>query len=108
MTTYVNHRGEPIDLKTLMGKAAEQRKTMGVRGRREPTPSGYAAPPGTGPEGKTCADCKHKHTMHGAGKKSWIKCDLMRGEWTGGRGSDILAGSLACKHFEAKEEHGSD
>lgn len=102
--SFVNCNGEPIDMKALIAKALVHRKVLGPDGRkRKPTiPSGYAALPGTGPEGKTCRDCKHKQTQSNTGAKSWIKCVLMRAAWTHGPGSDIRAGSPACRRFEPK------
>lgn len=101
--TFLNIHGEPIDMKALAAKAPAHRAIMGSKPKRKPTqPKGYAALPGTGPEGKTCRDCKHKQTQSNTGRKSWIKCVLMRGKWTNGPGSDIRAGSPACSRFEQK------
>jgi hypothetical protein len=61
---------------------------------------GYAAAPGSGPEGKTCGDCTHYRSVDG-GSRSYPKCDLMRAHWTRGPGSDIKAGSPACRLFES-------
>ena len=100
---FVNCNGEPVDFKALGAKAAEHRAVVG-RVKRKPTqPKGYAADPGSGPEGKTCRHCKHKVTLSNTGRKSWIKCELMRGKWTSGPGTDIRAGSPACNRFEPKE-----
>lgn len=63
--------------------------------------TGYAAPPGTGPEGETCKTCKHIYRKRLAG--TYIKCDLMRAIWTGGGGTDIKAGSPACARWEAPD-----
>jgi hypothetical protein len=102
---HVNIHGQPFDFDAARAKAPEHRKLMsGDSRKRKPTqPKGYAAAPGTGPEGKTCRDCQHKHTMSNTGAKSWIKCDLMRAAWTHGPGSDIRAGSPACRRFEPKQ-----
>jgi hypothetical protein len=101
--TFVNVHGEPIDMTALRAKAPDHRAINGTGKKRKPTePKGYAAVPGTGPEGKTCRDCKHKQTMSNTGNKSWIKCDLMKAAWTHGPGSDIRAGSPACRRFEEK------
>lgn len=64
------------------------------------TPNGYADIPGTGPEGKTCGDCAHVARLGGGHSRQWHKCELMRGYWTGGRRTDILARSKACRKFE--------
>jgi hypothetical protein len=99
--SFVNINGEPLDMRALAAKAPAQRAIVGSK--RKPTiPRGYAALPGTGPEGKTCRDCKHKQTQSNTGNKSWIKCELMRAAWTHGPGSDIRAGSPACRRFEPK------
>lgn len=103
--TFVNVHGEPIDMKALAAKAPEHRAILGPDSKkRKPTvPKGYAALPGSGPEGKTCRGCKHKVTMSNTGAKSWIKCELMKAAWTHGPGSDIRASSPACRRFEPKE-----
>lgn len=62
---------------------------------------GYAADPGTGPAGKTCKDCAHKRTIRSnSGSKSWVKCAAASERWTNGEGSDIKAGSPACRLFQ--------
>jgi hypothetical protein len=65
---------------------------------RGPIPSGYAASPGTGPEGETCGSCKHLFRNQLA--KTYLKCSLMRACWTGGRKTDVLSRSPACKFWE--------
>ena len=67
----------------------------------KPGTGGYAAKPGTGPEGKTCRDCRH-YCRRGNGSKTYLKCGLMRDQWTGGPGTDIKAGAAACHYFEAR------
>lgn len=56
---------------------------------------GYAAPPGTGPAGETCGSCEHLYRNRMA--KTYLKCSLMSGVWTGGAGTDILAKAPACR-----------
>lgn len=60
-----------------------------------------AAPVGSGPEGKTCRDCRHylRVQYHG---KVYRKCGLMERHWTHGPGTDIKAGWAACREFEEK------
>lgn len=105
--TFVNHKGEPIDWAALTAAVAEKRRrsrAAGISHGRKPTvKNGYAAQPGTGPEGMTCRGCKHKTTLSNTGSKSWIKCELRRSTWTGGEGTDIKASSPACSKFEAKD-----
>lgn len=71
-----------------------------VRGKHYVEPRGYAAMPGTGPEGKTCRDCAHYARVGTGSGKVFPKCRLARAKWTCGRGSDILARAPACKLFE--------
>lgn len=71
-----------------------------VPGKRKPTqPRGYADIPGTGPVGKKCRNCKH-YVYRGGTAGTYRKCDLMRTRWTNGTGTDIRAGSPACRRFE--------
>lgn len=71
------------------------------RKSRKPTqPKGYAAPPGTGPEGETCKTCAHIHRNEMS--KTYLKCGLMSAHWTGGPATDIRAGWPACRLWEPK------
>jgi hypothetical protein len=63
--------------------------------RKDPKPKGYAAAPGTGPSDETCGSCGNHSIVHQA--KTYHKCALMRQTWTGGRATDILVRSPACK-----------
>jgi hypothetical protein len=75
------------------------------RGKHYVEPRGYAALPGTGPEGKQCRHCAHyTHASGVAG--SYPKCGANRAKWTGGRGSDILAKAPACSKFTPTPEGG--
>lgn len=69
--------------------------------RRSASPGGYAAKPGTGPDGEDCGTCRHIERIRYA--KTYLKCGLMRHVWTGGPGTDIRAGSPACDKWEAKQ-----
>jgi len=66
-------------------------------------PNGYYAPPGTGPAGHTCGDCKYKTVNPGRTAKIYHKCERSRGRWTGGAGTDIRVRSPACSGWAAKE-----
>lgn len=68
-----------------------------VRGKHYIEPRGYAFHPGTGPAGETCGSCKHDQRH-----RKWHKCALNTRR-TGGRGTDILARSPACKYWENGE-----
>lgn len=71
----------------------------GTDKRRVTQPKGYAAPPGTGPQGETCKTCEHYVRRDGSAKK-YLKCALVRARWTNGPGTDIKAGSPACLYWE--------
>ena len=102
--SFVNIHGHPInwaDLRERQWEHAKRLRSQGVASGRKPTvKNGYAAPPGTGPHLKQCADCKHKHSFGQGGGKHYIKCELRRATWTNGEGTDILARSPACNKFE--------
>jgi hypothetical protein len=74
--------------------------TVHVPGKRKPTvPKGYAAQPGSGPDGETCKTCAHYTRVHyQAG--IFRKCGLNEAKWTHGPGSDIKARSPACAKWE--------
>ncbi|MBE7204819.1 MAG: hypothetical protein INR70_44445 [Parafilimonas terrae] len=61
------------------------------------TPKGYAALPGTGPAGETCASCGHLVRRQMA--RVYLKCGLMRRGWTGGIASDVRAKAPACSRW---------
>lgn len=60
---------------------------------------GYAARPGSGPEGETCKTCKHR-TGHGRGK-TYHKCGLVK--WSFGAGTDVRLCSPACELWESAQ-----
>jgi hypothetical protein len=74
--------------------AERKRRKRRLAGR----PLGYAALPGTGPEGETCKTCAHLYRNRMA--KTYLKCGLMRAVWTGGGATDVLARSPACRRWE--------
>jgi hypothetical protein len=85
----VNIFGEPITLTPLRGKHYVQ-------------PRGYAGRPGSGPKGESCGTCAHAARFKQS--KCWIKCELNRAKWTGGRATDILAGTAACGKWKPGDE----
>jgi hypothetical protein len=87
---------EPIEALNIFG---EPIKLQPSHGKHYVQPRGYVCPPGTGPRGETCRTCKNANRMRG-GSKRWIKCGLNRARWTGGRATDILARSPACRKWE--------
>jgi hypothetical protein len=68
------------------------------KGSRDETARGYAARPGSGPAGETCATCKHLCRIRHA--KTYLKCGLVKHAWTGGPKTDIRAKSPACQLWE--------
>lgn len=85
-------------MKDLFGNevsVAQARAMLAKKGRE---PKGYAAPPGTGPDGETCKTCRHIYRNRMA--KTYLKCSLMQAVWTGGPGSDIRASAPACRKWE--------
>ena len=60
-------------------------------------PNGYAAPPGTGPEGETCGSCRWLYRNHLS--KTYLKCQKMSPFWTGGPKTDIRAKAPACREW---------
>lgn len=101
---FVNIKGEPVDLRAQMDEAARrrylERKAAAPEKRKPTVKRGYAAQPGTGPEGETCKTCKHKRSFGNPGKH-FVKCGLRRDTWTHGEGTDILARSPACSKWGA-------
>lgn len=85
-------------MKDLLGNEVTIEEARALKKRREPTPNGYAWAPGTGPAGETCGSCVSLHRNELA--KTYLKCERNRAKWTGGRKSDILARSPACKFWE--------
>lgn len=75
---------------------AQRRELLG---RKYPK-NGYAAPPGTGPEGETCGSCEHKAVNQMYSKKRFYKCGLIHATWTRSYGTDIKVGSPACRKWE--------
>lgn len=61
---------------------------------------GYAAHPGTGPEGETCGSCRHV-TGHRR-SRTYYKCGLV--QMTFGPGTDIRLKSPACWRWEKEKE----
>jgi hypothetical protein len=88
--------GEP-----LTQEPTPQLEASGKKKRKPTRPNGYAAQPGTGPEGETCGTCKHHCQIRYS--RTYHKCGLIRHLWTGGPGSDILVRSPACRSWEAAD-----
>lgn len=83
-------KGKQLTFPTLGGEVV----TVHQRGKHYVQPRGYAYFPGTGPKGETCKTCRHAIKF-----RRWYKCDAASSRWTGGRGTDILAGAPACKYW---------
>jgi hypothetical protein len=65
---------------------------------KSPEASGYAAVPGSGPEGEMCKSCDHLSQIRGYAKR-FHKCRLMARVWTNGKKTDVLVRSPACAHW---------
>jgi hypothetical protein len=90
--------GGLLSYRTADGRTIEAKP----RGKHYIEPRGYAAKPGTGPEGESCKSCRH--SIHaGTGGKRFPKCELMLACWTSSRRTDILMGAAACSKWERDE-----
>lgn len=78
---------------------ARARRGVGRKRGADPEPNGYAGIAGTGPKGETCKTCRHLYRNQRS-QKTYLKCELFRPFWTGGRKTDVLAKSPACNHWE--------
>ena len=65
----------------------------------QPKAAGYAAPPGSGPEGETCGTCLSCRFKVIRGRRVY-KCGRMTRSWTHGRESDVSVRSPACELHE--------
>ena len=54
---------------------------------------------GRGPKGETCGTCAHL-VRRQSNVRFYLKCGLMRHNWTNGYGTDIRARWPACEHWE--------
>lgn len=88
--------GEPIKREGAMTDAERKR----ARRRAAERPKGYAAPPGSGPQGETCGSCAHHTTREYA--KTYHKCALIKA--TKGPGTDIRVRSPACSRWAKPED----
>lgn len=70
-----------------------------VKKRKNTQAHGYAAMPGTGPDGETCKTCDHSYKRDGNSKSYW-KCDLVQA--TSGTGTDIRISWPACHRWAKK------
>ena len=87
-------------MRDLLGNEITEEQALRQMKRKSTPKKGYAAPPGTGPEGETCGSCRHLAYVWHA--KKYFKCGLMRAHWTGGAGTDVLKRAPACRNWEAK------
>ena len=85
-------------MRDMFGNEVSVAEARVLLGRKTTQPKGYAAPPGTGPEGETCKSCRYIYRNEMS--KTYLKCELNRANWTGGPGSDIRASAPACRKWE--------
>ena len=86
-------------MRDMFGNPVTEAEARALIARRDPMPAGYAAQPGSGPEGETCGSCAQLVRIRMA--KTYLKCALTRAAWTGGRKTDVLARAPACSRWEA-------
>lgn len=89
-------------MKDLFGNPVTEEQVRAMKkkkGRGSTQPRGYAAKPGTGPEGETCGSCRYKYARDLA--KTYLKCLLTYAAWTGGGKTDIRASAPACAKWTA-------
>lgn len=102
---YANAQtGELVDPEMVHEALGGRRKgamTSAERARlrqRQPKRTGYAAPPGSGPQGSRCWDCVNRRLVESPARRRFWKCALVK--WTNGAGTDIRLRSPACSRFE--------
>ncbi len=91
--------GQPAPFQALLQEGAEGGQPGGEMATKA---RGYAARPGTGPAGETCATCRHCVCREMGSR--WYKCGKVRHLWTGGVKTDIRTGAPACEHWERLPE----
>lgn len=100
---------KPPEQATIFGVPEPARPVRGVYRSSEPA-AGYAAPPGTGPQGESCGSCTHCRVRtqvlgsrrgNRGKQRRFYKCGVMFPSWTTTRSSDVLAHSPACRRWEA-------
>lgn len=87
-------------------EVSEEGARLLLKVRRGTQPKGYASQPGTGPSGETCGTCAHLYRNRLA--KTYLKCALMSRIWTGGRATDVLARSPACRNWAKPAPEGGE
>lgn len=87
----------------LFGQPVIDRPQFTAHGKkkRDETPKGYAARPGSGPAGETCKTCANASLNTGY-SKNYYKCLLLQRVWTSSYGTDIRLKSPACSYLQPK------
>lgn len=86
-----------VSYMTVNGRTVEVRK----RGKHYIAPRGGVDRPSTGPDGETCGSCRYLVRIQMA--KTYLKCGLNRGKWTGGGKTDVRSRWKACSRWEKRE-----
>lgn len=74
-------------------------KVPAKHGKHHVTRRGYAWKPGTGPDGEKCKGCSFAERH-----RKWAKCGHSSApRHTGGKGTDILLNSPACKFWKKSQ-----
>lgn len=92
MTPDVDLFGAPIAHPEDLRKDGRRRKV------------GYAARPGSGPDGRRCSSCKHYGRIKSLDEGTiTTKCQLMAHVWTSEADSDIHPNAPACREYGRRE-----
>ena len=93
-------------MKDLFGNDIDERPEIALTGKakRDETPKGYPAPPGTGPDGETCRTCANAIGTQGRSRRIFWKCLLLKHRWTNSYGTDIRLKSPACRQWVEHEK----
>lgn len=96
----MNASQQPPDQSLLFGGTEPAQPRPGsVRSAKA---NGYAARPGSGPEGQTCGTCANCAVRELANRHVF-KCRLLVRSWSACRSTDVLKSSPACKHWQQGE-----
>lgn len=85
----------------LFSGKAEAPSTYGRARHSSPRANGYAAMPGTGPQGESCGTCAHCRMRTIRSGRHYYKCALMLERWSSCRSTDVVLRSPACSRWQS-------